>query len=411
MNVPESASPPPPAGAAFPAWLAALEESLQRRRDAHLLRELRPLSSATGPTVTIDGRQFVQFCTNNYLGLATDPEVIDAARDATARLGAGSGASRLVAGSLELHHELESALARLKHAEAALVFPTGFMANLAVLTTFAGEHDAIVSDKLNHASLLDAAKFSGAAHRAFPHRRYSRAAELLARFHACAPASRRFLVSDSVFSMDGDVADLPAACDAAERHAALVVIDEAHATGVLGARGAGLAEAQGVEERVAVTVGTLSKALGSLGGFVAGRRAVIETLVNAGRPFIYTTALPPACAGAALVALRIVEREPARRERVLGLAERVREELRGMGFDCGDTRTPIVPVILGEAEKALEAAAFLRERGIYVPAIRPPTVGPGAARLRVSLMATHSDGQVEQLLEAMRALRGKGVAG
>ncbi|HVX87179.1 MAG TPA: 8-amino-7-oxononanoate synthase [Phycisphaerae bacterium] len=408
MNAPKETSPPPVVSARA-AWLAMLDQSLQGRRDAHLLRELHPLASATGPTVTLDGRQFVQFCTNNYLGLATDPEVIDAARDAAARWGAGSGASRLVAGSLRLHHDLESALAAFKRAEAALLFPTGFMANLAVLTTFAGQHDAIVSDKLNHASLLDAAKFSGAEHRTFPHRRYSRAAELLGRFNSS--AALRFLVTDSVFSMDGDVADLSAACDAAERHAALVVIDEAHATGVLGSRGAGLAEAQGVEERVAVTVGTLSKALGSLGGFVAGPRAVIETLVNAGRAFIYTTALPPSCAAAGLAALRIVEREPGRRARVLGLAERVRGRLRELGFDCGDSRTPIIPVILGEAEKALAAAAFLRERGIYVPAIRPPTVGPGTARLRISLMATHSDGQVEQLLEGLGALRAKGVAG
>jgi 7-keto-8-aminopelargonate synthetase-like enzyme len=284
------------------------------------------------------------------------------------------------------------------------------MANLAVLTTFAGEGDVVVSDKLNHASLLDAARFCGARHRTFPHGRYPRARDLLAREPES--AGRRFLVTDAVFSMDGDVANLAAACDAAEAARALVIIDDAHGTGVLGARGAGVAELQGVEERVAVCVGTLSKALGSLGGFVTGPRAAIETLVNGARSFIYTTALPAGCAAAALAALRIIEREPARRERVMALARRVRGELGAMGYDCGNSTTPIVPVILGDAEKALRAAAFLRERGLHVPAIRPPTVAPGAARLRISLMATHGDGQVARLLTEMGALaRERGMVG
>jgi 8-amino-7-oxononanoate synthase len=389
-------------------WLAALRAGLERRREESLLRELRPLDSGTGPQVRVEGITYLQFCTNNYLGLASDPEVIDAAREAAGRWGTGSGASRLVAGSLGIHHELEAALARFKRAEAALVFPTGYMANLAVLTTLAGaggERDLVVSDKLNHASLLDAARYSGARCRTFPHRSYERAAALLA---GDAPDGHgRFLVSDTVFSMDGDVADLPALCAAAAGAGgggARVVVDEAHATGVLGPRGAGLAELQGVEERVDVTVGTLSKALGSLGGFVAGPLAVIDTLINAARSFIYTTALPPACAAAALAALRIVEREPARRRRVNQLAQRVRVELRQMGYDCGDSVTPIVPVILGDAVRALTAAAQLRDRGLFVPAIRPPTVPPHGSRLRLSFMTTHTDGQVERLLDAFRDL-------
>ena len=284
-------------------WLAALRAGLERRRAECLLRELRPLQSGAGPEVRIAGATYIQFCTNNYLGLAADPELIDAARAALGRWGTGSEASRLVAGSLGIHHELEAALARLKHAEAALVFSTGYMANLAVLTTLAGERDLVVSDKLNHASLVDAARYSGARSRTFPHRRYERAAALLAKDGA--DVGGRFLVSDTVFSMDGDVADLSALCRAAEAagggdgDGARVIVDEAHATGVLGPRGAGLAELQGVEDRIDVTVGTLSKALGSLGGFVAGPRPVIDTLINAARSFIYTTALPPACAAAA----------------------------------------------------------------------------------------------------------------
>jgi 8-amino-7-oxononanoate synthase len=314
---------------------------------------------------------------------------------------------------MSLHHELEETLAQFKGTERALLFPTGFMANLAVLTTFAGEGDLIVSDKLNHASLLDAAKFSGAVARTFPHRRYARAEELLTKTrrhedtkdHEDVGDGLKYLVTDSVFSMDGDVADLRAICAAARRAGAMVIVDEAHGTGVLGAGGKGVAELQGVEAEIDVTVGTLSKALGSVGGFVCGTSAVIETLINAARSFIYTTALPPACAASALAALRIVQREPQRRERVMALAAGVKRELTKMGFDCGDSASPIIPVIMGEAEAALRAAAFLRERGIWVPAIRPPTVARGSARLRISLMATHSDGDVERLLAAMRELR------
>ena len=408
------------------AWVARLSASLEALSHSHLRRELRPVDGPQGPTLTIGHRNYLQFCTNNYLGLTADPEVIDAARDAVGRYGTGAGASRLVAGSMELHHQLETALAAFKGVQAALLLPTGFMANLAVLTTFAGPRDTVVSDKLNHASLLDAARYSGCYHRTFPHRAYRRAAALLQddrprvmRGKSETPsqkpesvsaangtiAAQSFLVTDSVFSMDGDLADLPTACDAARAARALVIIDEAHATGVLGERGRGAAELQNVEDRIALTVGTLSKALGSVGGFVAGPRAAIDTLINHARAFIYTTALPPAASAAALAALKIVERQPQRRRRVLALAAHVKQTLTTLGFDCGDSASPIIPVILGTAESALAAAAFLHDRGIWVPAIRPPTVPRNAARLRISLMATHTDAQVEQLLAAMRALR------
>jgi 8-amino-7-oxononanoate synthase len=401
------------------AWLARLNAALADLGQKHLLRELRILQGPQGPAISLQNQTYIQFSSNNYLGLANDPEVAAAAVDATARFGTGAGASRLVAGSMALHEELELALAAFKHTEAALVFPTGFMANLAVLTTFASSHDGIVSDKLNHASLLDAAKYSGAYHRTFPHRRYERAGALLEACKEKAPAPTdihgvhdrtinhplRFLVTDSVFSMDGDLADLPAACDVAQAAGALVIVDEAHGTGVLGAHGRGLAELQNVEERIALTIGTLSKALGSVGGFVAGPKAAIDTLINHARSFIYTTALPPATSAAALAALKIVAREPQRRRRVMHLAAHVRQSLVTMGFDCGDSASPIIPVILGSAQSALAAAAFLRDRGIWVPAIRPPTVAPNSARLRLSLMATHTDAHVEQLLAAMRALR------
>jgi len=406
------AAPPPSARS---EWPAALEAALAERKEARLFRELRRIDATNGPEITAadtDGgasRTLVNFCSNNYLGLADHPEVIAAAQEATGRFGAGSGASRLVSGSLAPHQQLEAALAAFKGTEAALLFPTGYMANLAVLTTFAGEGDLIVSDKLNHASLLDAARFSGAQHRTFPHRHYERARELLAR-PTPAEGGRRFIVTDSVFSMDGDVANLPALCAVAEETGALVILDEAHATGVLGPRGAGLAEAQGVESRVALTVGTLSKALGSLGGFVAGPRAAIDTLINSARSFIYTTALPAACSAAALAALQIIQREShagpdgGRRGRVMRLAKHVRQSLESAGYTCGDSETPIVPVILGDAARTLEASTHLRQQGLFVSAIRPPTVPRNSARLRISLMASHTDAHVEQLVHALRTL-------
>lgn len=377
-------------------WYARLAENLEERKAAALYRELRVVSSSSGRVLKVGETEYLQFCTNNYLGLADHPEVIAAAREATAKYGLGSGASRLVAGSMEMHHQLEEALAEFKQTQAALIFPSGFMANLAMLATFAGEGDLIVSDKLNHASLLDAAKLSGAQHRTFPHRHYDRAAKLLANEGAL-----KILVTDTVFSMDGDVADLRECCRAAAAHEALVMTDEAHGSGVLGNRGAGLAELQGVEDQIAASVGTLSKAFGSVGGFVCGRREVIDTLINTGRTFIYTTALPPACSAGALAALRIIQREPQRRARVLALAEHLRKELTAHGWDCGDSVTPIVPVMIGDSAKAVAMSEALREKGLWVPAIRPPTVPPNGARLRISLMATHTDGDVERLVEAI----------
>jgi len=385
-------------------WIAALRHDLDTRRSAHLFRELREVAGPQGPTLRVDGTQYLQFSTNNYLGLASDPALVDAARTALDKYGVGAGASRLVAGSMELHHELERALAEFKGAEAALLCPTGFTANLAVLTTFAGPGDLVVSDKLNHASLLDGARYSGAECRTFPHRAYDRAAALLTRD---ANPRRRFLVTDTVFSMDGDIADLPAACAGATASSTLIILDEAHATGVLGEQGRGAAEAQRVESSVALSVGTLSKAFGSVGGFITGPRPAIDMLINAGRSFIYTTALPPACSAASLAALRLIQSAEGRRrrQRVLRLAASIKRELESLGFNCGQSCTPIIPILLGAPERALAAAAHLKERGIWVPAIRPPTVPRGQARLRISLMATHTDAHVEQLLHELKKMR------
>jgi len=384
------------------AWYLRLHQQLQARHANHLYRRLQPLESATGPEVVYAGQTLIQFCSNNYLGLADHPKVCAAAQQAIRHYGWGAGASRLVAGSLAPVHALEAALAEFKHTEAALVFPTGYMANMGVLTALAGTGDLIVADKLNHASLLDAGAASAATQRTFPHRHYARAHELLQRTET---GQQSFLVSDTVFSMDGDVADLPALVRLAAAQHSVLIVDDAHGTGVLGLHGQGAAEAQGVAAEIPITIGTLSKALGSLGGFVAGPRCVIETLINTARSLIYTTGIPAACAAAGLAALELVQTEPDRRQRVLHLSDLVRNELRRLGFACGDSVTPIIPVLMHTAARALTASDMLKQRGLLVPAIRPPTVPPNSARLRISLMATHTDAQVTRLLEAMSEIK------
>lgn len=341
----------------------------------------------------------VNLAGNDYLALADHPHLKEAATTAIEKYGAGSGASRLVTGHLPLHEQVEKRCARFKHAEAALLTPTGFMANLAVLTTLAGEGDLICMDKLNHASLIDAARASGAAVRVFGHRNYDKLDRLLARFAAhggelqedASRAPRAFIVTDSVFSMDGDVADLPVICDLADRRNAIVVVDEAHATGVLGETGSGLCERQGVSERVDVVISTASKALGGLGGIVTARQVVIDTLVNHARSFIYTTAAAPAQVAALDAALDIVRDEPARRQHVLNLAARLRAALAAAVLPTAksgdDVATPIIPIIVGAPEAALALGAHLGEHGYHAPAIRPPTVPPGAARVRICLRA------------------------
>lgn len=413
-------------------WIAALADDLEKRQRDHLFRRLSSVDGPQSAELLIGSKRYVQFCTNNYLGLAADPEVVDAAHRALDRWGFGSGASRLVAGSMESHHELEADLAEFKHAEAALVFSSGYAANMAVLTTFTSPHDLILSDKLNHASLLDAASASGGTCRTYPHRNYARLGALLER-NARAPDQtevsgkalsqshapvhpgeeksrinqRAWIITDTVFSMDGDLADMMQLDRIARDHDALLITDEAHATGVLGPDGRGVAAMYNVESSVAVSVGTLSKALGSVGGFVTGPHQVIDALINRSRQFIYTTALPAVCTAAARCALHISRREPQRRQRVLALAEHVRAELTQLGYQTGASESPIIPVMFGSSQHALEAAMWLRDQGIFIPAIRPPTVPPNTARLRISLMATHRDAHIEHLLTAMKTLRHK----
>ena len=364
-----------------------------------LYRRLVAVGSAAGPHVELGGRTVLQFASNNYLGLANDPRVRDAARRAIDRWGWGAGASRLLAGHTDAHAALEADLAAFKGAEAALVFPTGYMTNLGVLTSLVGRGDVVLADRENHASLYDAIRLSGGLLHRYRHADAGAAADLAARY-AGAPG-RRLLVTDTVFSMGGDLAPLAELAGLAQECGAMFVLDEAHSTGVLGPTGAGLAEALGISSGVTAGVGTLSKALGGIGGFAAGSREVCDLLVNRARPFLYTTALPAAACEAARAALEIVRTEPQRRRRVLDLAARLRGRLRDEGFDIGKSETPIVPILVGEAEAAMKVAAALLGRGIFCPAIRPPTVPPGTSRLRASVTAEHTEEDIERLVAAL----------
>ncbi len=384
-------------------WRAQLGEQMASLRAQGLQRSLRVVDSPIGRTVRVDGQDLLNFAGNDYLGLAADPRVIAAAQQGLERWGWGAAGSRLICGHTRAHADLEAALARFKRAEAAIVLPSGYTANLAVIRTLAGSGDVVLLDKLNHASLIDAAASSGADVRVFPHRHYEKLERLLARY---ADARRRLIVTDSVFSMDGDLADLAQLAALKRQYDAILVVDEAHAGGVLGPGGRGVAALQGVAGEVDVCVGTLSKALGGVGGFIAGPRVLIKAVVNLARPLIFTTAIPAAACEAARRALELVEAEPWRREKVLSLAERLRDQLRQQGWDVGASASPIVPVMAGAVERAVALSAGLREQGCFVPAVRPPAVPPGGARLRISLTANHEPADVDVLVNALQRTAG-----
>jgi 8-amino-7-oxononanoate synthase len=379
-------------------WLGAALEALDAQG---LRRGLETIAPAQAPVVTVAGRPLVNLCSNDYLALASDPLVVRAASAAAEEEGAGSGASRLVCGDLPLHGRLERRLAALKHTEAALLFSSGYHANCGVIPALADREDAIFSDRLNHASIVDGCRLSLAKTTRYPHRDTAALERLLRESRA----RRKLVVTDSVFSMDGDAAPLAEIVDLCERHGAMLYVDEAHATGVLGANGGGLCEALGISSRVDAIMGTLGKALGSFGAYVAGSAQLREWLVSRARTFIFTTALPPSACGAALAALDVVATEPERRARLAALCARMKGGLERLGWALPDVVAPIFPIVLGDERVALDASARLRERGFFVRAIRPPTVPAGTSRLRVTLTAGHTEEQVDAFLGALAELR------
>ena len=396
-------------------WLRRLREQLDHLKTVDLSRTLQPVQPQ-GRKVVVDGRELINLAGNDYLALASHPHLQQAAIRAIQQHGTGASASRLVVGHQPIHQRIEQRFAAFKHAEAALLLPTGYMANLAALTSLAGPGDLICIDKLSHASLIDAARASGAMLRVYPHRSHGKLQRLLQRHQQHHAHARRFIVTDAVFSMDGDAANLPGLCDLADAHEAVLIVDEAHGTGVLGDSGAGLCELQGVAERVPIVISTAGKALGGLGGIVTAPRIVIDTLVNHARCFIFTTAVPPAQAAVLDAALDVVRDEPQRRRRLIELTRHVRRELAQRGWLTGEQAdeqivTPIIPLIVGQAKEALRLAQHLRDHGIFAAPIRPPAVAPGASRLRIALRADLTDADINQLLQATpkaRALHGDG---
>jgi 8-amino-7-oxononanoate synthase len=363
-----------------------------------LYRELRTIVSAPGREIVLDGKSYMNLSSNNYLGLATHPAVTRAAQAAVAAYGVGGTASRLIAGTLAPHRQLEETLARFKGAEAALVFPSGYQTNLGAITALLGEGDCLVMDRLNHASLWDAAKLARVRVFVYPHRDMNALEKVLRRVRLY---RRRLVVTDSVFSMDGDLAPLPEIVALAQQYGAWTMVDEAHATGVFGAGGRGLTEHFGLENRIDIVMGTLSKALGSQGGFVCGSQEMINYMTNRSRSFIYTTALAPACAAGATAALGVVEAEPERRQRVLALAGELRARLAAVGFNTLGSESQIVPFLVGPVTETISLAAKLWRDGIYVPAIRPPTVPAGECRLRFALTADHTRDDIARLVESI----------
>lgn len=374
-----------------------LSARLAERRAADLYRQRPLLESPQGPQVVVDGQPLLAFCNNDYLGLANHPEVIAAWRAGAERWGVGGGASHLVIGHSGPHHELELALAELTGRPRALLFSTGYMANLGAVTALVGQGDTVLQDRLNHASLLDAGLLSGARFSRYLH---NDPASLASRLEKA--TGNTLVVTDGVFSMDGDIADLPALASTARAKGAWLMVDDAHGFGPLGAHGAGIVEHYGLSlADVPVLVGTLGKAFGTAGAFVAGSEDLIEALVQFARPYIYTTSQPPALACATLKSLELLRTEHWRREHLASLIRQFRHGAEQIGLQLMDSFTPIQPILIGDAGRAVRLSQLLRERGIMVSAIRPPTVPAGSARLRVTLSAAHSEAQVQLLLSAL----------
>lgn len=375
-----------------------LSSRLAQRRADHLYRQRPLLASPQGVHVSVDGQPLLAFCSNDYLGLAGHPAVAEAMVEGVRRWGVGGGASHLVVGHSAAHHQLEGALAEFTGRPRALLMSSGYMANMGAITALVGQGDTVLQDRLNHASLLDAGLLSGARFSRYLHNDAQSLAQRLGK-----ATGNTLVVSDGVFSMDGDLAQLPQICATARRSGAWVMVDDAHGFGCLGATGAGIVEHYGLDlDDVPVLVGTLGKAFGTAGAFIAGSDELIETLIQFARPYIYTTSQPPAVAWATLASLRLLREENWRREHLARLIAQFRAGASALGLQLMDSPTPIQPLLIGDSARALQLSAGLRQRGILITAIRPPTVPQGTARLRVTLSAAHSEEDVGRLLEALQ---------
>jgi len=377
-----------------------LAAELARLRTEHLYRSRVVVDGPQGAEIVVDGTRYLSFCSNDYLGLAGHARVIAALKEGAELYGAGSGASHLVTGHQRPHHALEEALAAFTGRPRALLFSSGYMATLGTVAALAGRGDLLWEDRLNHASLLDAGLLSGARLQRYPHADTVTLQQRLGEY----TGRHIMLITDGVFSMDGDVAPLPRLAEIAQRHEAWLMVDDAHGLGVLGAGGRGTLEHFALNDKAApILIGTLGKAFGTFGAFVAGSEELIEYLIQRARPYVYTTALPPAVAHATLASLRTLEEEGWRREHLHHLIARFRRGAEQLGMEMLPSATPIQPLLVGESEQVLALSAALRQRGIYVGAIRPPTVPQGTARLRITLSAAHSEVDIDRLLAALES--------
>jgi len=378
--------------------LGYLTDQLDGWRKAGTYQRLRVLESASAAESRFDGKQVINLASNNYLGLTTHPKLIEAAVAAAKAYGAGSGAVRTISGTMSLHLELEQRIARFKNVEACVVFQSGFAANAGTVSALLTPEDHIISDALNHASIIDGCRLSRAKIHVFPHGDMAVAQQKLAVI-AGAPG-RKLLISDGVFSMDGDIGNLPALVELAERYGAIMMVDDAHASGVLGRNGRGTIDHFGLHGRVDIQVGTLSKAVGVLGGYVCGSRDLIEYLYHRARPFLFSTSHPPAVAAACLAAFDVLEQEPERIDSLWNNTRYFKTGLQQAGFDTGASETPIVPVMIGDAARAHQFSKALFERGVLATGIGFPTVPEGKARIRTILNAMHTPAELDRALEA-----------
>ena len=381
-----------------------LQADLDVLRSSNLYRIPFTVAAQKRSTIWVDRRRHINFSSNNYLGLATHPKVIAAACRAAKEWGTSSGASRLLSGNLKIHEDLEKALARFKKEETVTIFSSGYLANLGAVCSLVGPGDLVIVDRLNHASLIDATKLSGAKLWVYPHCDGRALEKLLSR---AKDFRRKLVVTDAYFSMDGDLTPLPELLEVCRRADAWLFVDEAHSTGVFGKAGRGATEHYGLEGQIPIVMGTLSKALGSVGGFVAGSSLLKETITNRARGFVYTTGPSPMASAAALASVLLAQTEPFRLKKLWLNIRFLRTALEGLGFDLGASVGPIIPLLIRDTRKTLTVARFLREKGIYAPAIRPPSVPKNTDRIRISLSADHDQKQLHALIKAMDLARKK----
>lgn len=374
-----------------------INDELKEVHGKKLFRELTEIQSGQSPEILIDGKKYILLASNSYLGLSVDPRVIASSKEALEKYGTGSGGSRLVSGSSDLHRELEEKIADFKNTESAILFSSGYLANIGTISALVGPDDTVYSDELNHASIIDGCRLSKARLRIYKHLDPEHLDSLLSNDRG---KGKKLVVTDTVFSMDGDLVDLSILSEVCQRHGAMLMVDEAHATGVLGERGSGATEYYDVEDRVPVVMGTLSKAVGSLGGYIAGSRTLTDFIRNRVRSYIFDTSLPAPSLAASLKSIEIIECEKERRDHLWNIINKFKSGLEESGFEVLPSNSAIIPILTGDPEPTLRLAQEIRKEGVYTPAVRPPSVPPGKCRIRASLMSLHTE---EHIQEALRA--------